>query len=549
MRISVVFILLLSFFSLHSTAQQNFLPLQRDLYNQAEFKLVSSDSDCFFHTSVKPFLNSKLKPFANPDSLFEIRLWGSNPENGFFGKLWYNLKNDHLITVDKDILHMTIDPAVDFAGGLDVSDDFTLFNNTRGFVVTGDLGSKFSFSTSYFENQAGFPEYISEFIRDSSIVPGQGRVKKFKSHSFDFPNASGYISFSPSKYFNFQFGHDKNFIGDGYRSLLLSDNSFRYPFFKITTQVWRLQYVNLYTEYLDVRDKVTYEEGFQKKYGSFHYLSILFGDFMEAGLFEGVIWEGSDSTHSRGYDFNYLNPIIFYHSVQFGLGSPDNSVIGLNVKINPIKEISLYGQLLLDDWDFGRSKTQSGFYRDKYAFQIGVKYFNAFTVKNLYVQTEYNQVWPYTYAQKSIVQNYAHYNQSLADPLGSNFRESVSFISYRYGRFFVETELMVAVMGVDSAITNSNVGHDIYRSDLDIPGSYDSQGNFVGTYGNFVTQGIKTNILYTQLRIDFLLNPKMNLNLELQAAHRTYENIFENTSTNWFSIGLRTNLFNKYYDF
>ena len=42
--------------------------------------------------------------------------------------------------------------------------------------------------------------------------------------------SSGFVSVEASDNFIVQFDHGKHFIGDGYRSLLLSDNSFNYPF-------------------------------------------------------------------------------------------------------------------------------------------------------------------------------------------------------------------------------------------------------------------------------------------------------------------------------
>ena len=48
----------------------------------------------------------------------------------------------------------------------------------------------------------------------------------------------GRISYSPHKYFNFQLGYDKNFIGNGYRSLFLSDWGNSYLFAKINTKIF-----------------------------------------------------------------------------------------------------------------------------------------------------------------------------------------------------------------------------------------------------------------------------------------------------------------------
>ena len=52
----------------------------------------------------------------------------------------------------------------------------------------------------------------------------------------------------PAKYLDFQFGYDKNFIGNGYRSLFLSDFGNSYLFLKINTRIWKFNYLNLFME-------------------------------------------------------------------------------------------------------------------------------------------------------------------------------------------------------------------------------------------------------------------------------------------------------------
>jgi hypothetical protein len=48
----------------------------------------------------------------------------------------------------------------------------------------------------------------------------------------------------PSKNFDLQLGYGKNFIGDGYRSLLTTDGP--YPYFKLNTTFWKIKYTNTY---------------------------------------------------------------------------------------------------------------------------------------------------------------------------------------------------------------------------------------------------------------------------------------------------------------
>ena len=64
--------------------------------------------------------------------------------------------------------------------------------------------------------------------------------------------SSGYVTYRANKMFAVQVGHGKHFIGDGYRSLLLSDNTFNYPFLRIQTTFGKVQYTNLYTEFMDI---------------------------------------------------------------------------------------------------------------------------------------------------------------------------------------------------------------------------------------------------------------------------------------------------------
>ena len=94
--------------------------------------------------------------------------------------------------------------------------------------------------------------YLDAKIRKTKVVPGQGYARDFKETGFDYSMAAGYVGIKPSKHFLVQFGHGKHFIGDGYRSLLLSDNAFNYPFLRIQTSFWKVQYTNLYAEMQDI---------------------------------------------------------------------------------------------------------------------------------------------------------------------------------------------------------------------------------------------------------------------------------------------------------
>src|SRR5690606_467433 len=159
-------------------------------------------------------------------------------KTSWLGRKWWN---EHMVAFKGKNYWFTLDPGVDLLLGkdFDSKENYT-YNNTRLAFVQGGLGKKLNFHAVIYESQGRFADYYNEYAYSIApgeggvaVVPGFGVAKDFKGDAFDYPLATGYLSYSPNKMFNFQFGHDKNFLGDGYRSLLLSDTGSSSPFFKI----------------------------------------------------------------------------------------------------------------------------------------------------------------------------------------------------------------------------------------------------------------------------------------------------------------------------
>ncbi len=537
-RVLLLFVLVLC--TIEAFSQHIFEPINNTNYSLYQSELYLKESKV--HTSIRPFKRTDIQFVYNKDSLNTLLMPSSR-----FSKTWLGRKvfSEHLIKVDKDDFYLTIDPVMDFKYGYSEEEGVTNqpYTNTRGFLVEGNIGKKFSFSTMFLENQSLFPLYISRFINSNSVVPGQGKARSFKdSGSKDYAMAWGTISYDASKHFNFEFGHGKNFIGDGYRSLLLSDAGFNYPYLKITTSVWNIKYVNLYAEMQDIRPGIEANDDIlnTKKFTTMHYLSWKVNKRLNLGFFEAIVWQ--DTAGTRGFDVNYLNPIIFYRPIEFSLGSPDNAIIGMNISYKLTDNTSLYGQVVLDEFILGEIRKQEGYWANKYGWQLGAKHFDAFGVDGLDLQSEFNFARPYLYTHRTDEQNYGHYNQSLAHPFGANFYESVSFIRYNHRRWNFEAEFLFAVTGRDTL--GSNFGGDIYLSN-------DTRGEERGVY---VGNGVKTNITFLSLKASYLLNPLTNLRLEAGVSYRhlspeTEVANLQDRSTTFITVGLSTNILNKYYDF
>ena len=70
---------------------------------------------------------------------------------------------------------------------------------------------------------------------------------------------------------------------------------------------------------------------------------------LNIGLFETVIW---DNANDRGFDVNFVNPLIFYTAIEFATSSrAGNALLGASLKYK-FKNITLYYQLLLDEINY-----------------------------------------------------------------------------------------------------------------------------------------------------------------------------------------------------
>lgn len=517
-------------------AQERYLPLNRNYTLAYEASLYRTDTNA--HTAFRPFLSSTVNKYTNLDSV----LAPANRSGRFYNRwLGRKLFSEHFLEINNEDYSLYLDPLFEFRGTSSSENSKELYYiNTRGIQAGGSLGRGFSFYTSFYESQGFFPGYMDSLIRATRIVPGGGRIKRFYSSAFDYSIASGYISYSLPKYFNFQFGHDKVFIGDGYRSLLLSDHPFNFPFFKITTSFWKVNYTNLYTVMQDMRIPVPEEESYIKKYASIHYLSVNLTNRLSVGLMEAIIWK-SDSVRNRSVDLNYLNPVIFLRPVEFSLNSPDNALMGINLRYTLFRNHVLYGQVMLDEFKISEVKAGKGWWANKQAFQIGYKTFNILNVTGFNFLTEFNYVRPYTYQHKSTLTAYSHNNMALAHPLGANFYEWLAIVNFKYNYWFAEARTSMVKIGYDQKISGNqtiNYGQNVLQSYLNHPMEY----------GNKIGQGITTHQVNTEIRIGYLMNPKTNFIIESGVINRRIKKEDRTNSSNFYYIGIRTALTNRYFD-
>ncbi|WP_040279197.1 hypothetical protein [Psychroserpens damuponensis] len=497
------------------------------------------------HTAAKPFTYNEVSAYYDFKAEKQALVKGS--DTWWKRKLW----NEHLVEIQGKDYWFTVDPIFDLQVGKDTEADFSsTYNNTRGIFIQGGLGKKFNFTTSIYESQGRFAQYFNEYAVGISaegnepIIPGRGLSKLFKDGGFDYPVAEAYLSYSPAKFINVQFGHGKNFIGEGYRSLFQGDATSPYPFLKLNTKFWKIKYTNTWMWLKDVRPEVTEDGAFLTKYMANHYLSWNVTKRLNIGLFESVLWSNDND---RGFDINYLNPVIFYRAIEFSTGQDaGNAILGASAKYKWNNKVNIYSQFILDEFAINDVTAGNKSWRNKFGYQIGVKYFDAFKVDNLLLQFEYNRVRPYTYSHNSIVLNYAHNNQPMAHLWGANFSEAILIGRYNYKRWFGDAKFIFGKRGFDfnDGTDDFNYGSNIFRSEVDRNANT----------GITVGQGNTTTVFQADLGGGYIVNPATNLRLFTNITFRNYNPEADtaaalNTSTAWFTVGVRTDLFNWYNDF
>lgn len=554
---------------LAASAQGTYVPLGSDAYYQIErLDIKYSRILPGLRTSDKSYHRGDVAKFAETLQLSNLRFskvqqynlkWLADDNAEWLdslssvtrkplGKVFYREPASflHYSSKKKGLFDIRLNPIFDLRVGLESFDKRFVFSSARGVEVRGNIKKVFSFYFNVFGNATRPLGYVANKARDPQYpyVPGQAYWKNYESKLFkfkdgqDYFDARGYVNVNVLKYLNISFGRDKFFIGDGQRSLFLSDYSSPYLFLKFDLQFWRIRYQSILAE-LHEQYKRGSDQLLSRKYMAVHHLTVQPWHGFTFGFFEGVVLK-----RSNHFELQYLNPIIFYRSVEHAIGSPDNVLLGADFKLNLINHLSIYGQLLLDEFNFKYFFKGNGWWANKWGIQAGVKYIDI--APNLDAQIEFNYVRPFTYTHESDI-NYTNYNQPLAHPLGANFYEVILQMHYQpIPQLALNAKLIAARVGDDTLDVNgnfTNLGGNILMSS---GGGTDVTQQF----GNKVGQGAKGTITYFQLTASY--QPWHNIYVDAEVLYRNKSSVktanntsnlyLYNQSTFAFLVGLRMNI-------
>jgi hypothetical protein len=549
-RVCILFCLFLILFSSSALAQTTWLPIDRETSHLADRleTLSGSLSDSLFlanqpisRKEYSYFLAEKLKEnekqFTRQDksnihrALSVHQEWA--PEISYSQKNWidpfYKTPADFISVHDKKFF-LSVNPAFGFQFISDNKQNKPSLNAQYGVVVRGKVGKGLGFYAEVTHQQETAPAYVQNWQYKFGAVPGAGPYTISQDGRANYLLVNAHVDVPILQdYISATAGFGKHFIGDGIRSLFISDFAAAAPYLRINTRVWKLHYQNLYMELVPQHGTTG-----KHKYLTMHHLSINATRWLNIGLFETVVFGRGDR-----FEFGYLNPIIFYRQTERALGSPDKVSLGINFKAIVLKRLQFYGQFLLNEFTAKEFFANKGYWANKWGLQLGGKYFNAFSVKNLDLQAELNLIRPYTYTHRDLMTNFTHYNQPLAHPLGAGIREFIGQARYQpHKDWVVLLKAGYYQQGQDTGV--ANYGSNILKS-------YDTRES---DYGVHMINGVPTHCTWVQGTVTYQFKP--NLFIDLGTHLRRYE--FENNTVRAHNTalvygGIRYMLSRRSYDF
>lgn len=471
----------------------------------------------------------------------EFSSFSSDTMNGRFSKkaagTFYKTKAN-LLEVDNQGFYLVVNPALAVQYGKESDNNSNVYFASYGATGRGLIGKSFGFQFFATGNRENGPLPLRNYYQQHKALPGVGFFDTLSNgKGFRYFDFRGSVNTHITKYINVQFGYDQQFIGNGYRSLLLSNFSANHLFLKLNTRIWKLNYTNLYMQLSPTASR-NLNDFYKNKYASMHHLGLNATKWLNVGFFESIIFgrEGH-------FDFSYLLPVIFLRSVEQQNGSPDNANIGFDIKANIGKKAQVYGQLIVDE--FLKDEVSAGDYwwGNKQGFQIGAKYVDAFGIKNLDLQGEFNQIRPFTYQFRDTTGNYTNHSQPLAHALGANVREVTGIVRYQpFNKLYLFARVNLWRQGLDSA------GYNFGANPNELYLSVQQGGNRLRNDNYPMFAGKPADGLNASFTASY--EWKENLFIELNAMYRRFQETAKpEVNTTMLSVGFRWNMFRREYDY
>lgn len=272
-------------------------------------------------------------------------------------------------------------------------------------------------------------------------------------------------------YMNLNFGNFDFFIGRmqrnwgpiGHFSLMQSDHPYSYDhllfswhnsWLKLSVIAARLEDLPAYGYYPNRNspDSLVYYPN-ARKYLTGHRLDIRITDNLQLGLTEMATYGGPE----RDFEWAFLNPMTFYYGLQRNDRQLNNGNWSLDVFYKPVRRVSLYGQLLIDDYIVNNEPGQDDRERfeDRLAVSVSARA-GDLPLRGLNLDISYTRIWNDTYHSRWTYENYHYRELGLGYPCSSCEEVGVKAAYWGFLPIFLENQFIYGRYG-DRSITDINL--------------------------------------------------------------------------------------------
>lgn len=340
---------------------------------------------------------------------------------------------------------------------------------------------------------------------------------KFRIDKTNFDSFEGYLRYSASDdWISVWIGREQINQGFGYNDkMFYSSNTV--PFDQINLSI--------------IYDKLNYSFTFGSLKGdslgrdipnkiiASHRLNLNLFKTFKIGIFESVI-----STQTP-FSVTYLNPLSFLTSADLNSGdntTKNNANLGFDFEYNPVKNVAVQGTLLIDDLNLKTiTKNDKSYNDNKFAFQFGVFWNNAFGIEKLAMTSEYTRLDPFVYSHRSNKSTYTNWSLPLGHKVSPNSDDISIDLNYTFskglsliaGFNFIRHGAGVIIDSTTNRIV-TNYGGDINFG----------EGDSKNPDKNIFLQGYRIN--YNNFRVALNCEPVKQLFLNLEAKYLLADYIY-----------------------
>ncbi len=344
---------------------------------------------------------------------------------------------------------------------------------------------------------------------------------RYFSNYFDFTTAE--IAYN-SDWFTGKIAREAVAVGGGYENdniLLSADGVPTFDFFSLGAHIGVVRYQAIVGSL--VQDTITYNEPpYPVKYLAVHDLTFGIGRDFELGFTDIMIF-------TERLDLAYLNPFSFLGTVKHGLNDQDrdNGLLGTHARWQIAPGLEVRGQALLDD--FVASSVGTGYWSNKWAWQLGGMWAGAFGCSNLDWAAEWIRVEPYMYTHWDTLGDYSTSKTLLGSQIGPNsqsFWTTLRWVPNAKWTFALEGQLIERGENL-----YDSTGNLLYNAGADYRVSMNAEGAPNDTH---FLEGRRVNIVILTAQIEF--EPWRGLTIFASGTKKSVDYLNGATATPGFNL-------------